>query len=190
MSEDFINDRMESLLSQTKAGNNDAFDKIAEQYRPLIDGCICYFYGVIDTDELEQEALIALYRAACSYDPEVSCISFGLYAKICINNSLISLVRTYKRQEFNAAEPMEFEDSAGGELDPSVDYINRESFMLLDRFVRKHLSAYEYSVFRLYIEGYKIKEIARQLSKTEKSVEGAIMRMRIKLRRILTHKDL
>ena len=190
MTEDFLFDKMTNLLLDAKAGKNDAFDKIAEQYRPLIDGCICYFYGIVDSDELEQEALIALYRAACSYDSQNSRVSFGLYAKICINNSLISLVRSYKKQEEKIVEDVDDHERADPEIDPSVDYINKESFKLLDEFVREHLSEYEYAVFRLYIEGYKIKEIASRFKKSEKSVEGAIMRMRIKLRKSLSEHDL
>ncbi len=189
MVEDFSHDKMNSLLSETKAGKEDAFNEIAEQYRPLIEGCVCYFCGRIDSEELEQEALIALYRAACTYDMSNSRVSFGLYAKICINNSLISLLRSYKKQEDNAMLDVDEHDSID-EDDPSVDYINKESFLSLDSFIKENLSDYEYAVFRLYIEGYRVKEIAQKLAKTEKSVEGAILRMRIKLRRSLSKEDL
>ncbi len=190
MSDNFSCEKMNSLLSQAKAGEGDAFNKIAEQYRPLIEGCVCYFCGKIDYEELEQEALIALYRAACTYEPEKSSVSFGLYAKICINNSLISLMRSYLKQQEGSLLDVDEHDEADLEIDPSVDYINKESFLLLDAFIRDHLSNYEYSVFRLYIEGYRVREIAEKLSKTEKSVEGALLRMRIKLRRSLSQQDL
>ena len=190
MVDDISYDKLNCLISQTKAGETEAFNQIAERYRPLIEGCICYFCGKIDFEELEQEALIALYKAACTYDSGNTNVSFGLYAKICINNSLISLLKSYKKQKdtecFDTDENERFDIA----LDPSVDYINKESFLLLDRFIKEHLSDYEYTVFRLYIEGYKVKEIAQKLKKTEKSVEGAILRMRIKLRRSLSKNDL
>lgn len=183
--------KINRLLSLTKAGEDAAFDQIAVQYRPLIEGCVCYFANCAEADELEQEALIALYRAACTYDPEKSNVSFGLYAKICINNSLISLARNYIKQKSTCAgEDGLTDDFLYDELDPSADYINRESFDLLDKYVRLHLSEYEYSVFRLYIEGYKIKEISAKIHKSEKSVEGAVMRMRVKLRKYFSDKDL
>ena len=100
------------------------------------------------------------------------------------------VAKSYKKQKdtecFDTDENERFDIT----LDPSVDYINKESFLLLDRFIKEHLSDYEYTVFRLYIEGYKVKEIAQKLKKTEKSVEGAILRMRIKLRRSLSKNDL
>ncbi len=190
MKEILFQDKVNKLLTETKAGEDYAFNEIVEKYRPLIESCICYFIGKADPEELEQEALIALYRAACSYDPSVSSVSFGLYAKICINNSLISLVRTSKKHDDAVLAQLSANEDMHGESDPSSDYINKESFIKLDEFVCEHLSAYEYSVFRLYIEGYKTKEIAQILSKTEKSVEGAIMRMRIKLRSSLKKYDL
>ena len=190
MAQEEIRDDVDIWLSETKAGESDAFDKIAKQYRPLIESCVCYFYGSIDNDELEQEALIALYRAACSYNPEINRVSFGLYAKICINNSLISLVRTHNRIEKKPAEQLEDHENTLGISDPSDDYISKESFEQLNEFVRECLSPYEYSVFRYYIEGYKIKEISQLLSKTERSVEGAVTRIRLKLRSSLRKYDL
>ena len=187
--ENLHKDRVSQLLSKTRAGEDGAFYEIARQYKPLIENCICYFYGKLSRDELEQEALIALYRAACTYDSSVNNVSFGLYAKICINNSLISLVRAVRSDRL-AIEEFEIDSELCDNLDPSVDYINRESFTKLDSFVREHLSQYEYSVFRLYIEGYRIKEIAVKLNKTDKSVADAIMRLKIKLRSSLNKFDL
>lgn len=187
--ENLQNERVSQLLSKTRAGEDGAFYEIALQYKPLIENCICYFYGKLSRDELEQEALIALYRAACTYDASVNNVSFGLYAKICINNSLISLLRSVSSDNLSM-DKCEIDCEKCDELDPSVDYISNESFIKLDKFVREHLSQYEYSVFRLYIEGYRIKEIAVKLHKTDKSVADAIMRLRIKLRNSLTKYDL
>ena len=182
-------DHVSALLSKTKAGEESAFFEIAEQYKPLIDSCVCYFSGKFPQDELEQEALIALYRAACTYDSSISKVSFGLYAKICINNSLISLLRSIKKGDMSI-EDVTLESDDLSSNDPSIDYINKESFSKLDKIVKSLLSDYEYAVFRLYIEGYRVKEISIKLNKTEKSVAGAIMRLRIKLRSGLQSLDL
>ena len=135
MVDDISYDKLNCLISRTKAGETDAFDKIAEQYRPLIEGCVCYFYGTIDFEELEQEALIALYKAACTYDSGNTNVSFGLYAKICINNSLISLIKSYKKQKESNVIDTEENERSDVALDPSVDYINKESFPFFTIFV-------------------------------------------------------
>ena len=182
------NDNVNDLIKLTKDGQDGAFAKIARQYKPLVESTICYFSGQAERDELEQEALIGLYRAACSYDPAISSVSFGLYAKICITNSLLTFVKNERKRgiasdQWSFIEPSEISD-------PYYDYINKESFVKLDEFVRDHLSEYEYSVYRLYIEGYKIKEIATRLHKTVKSVEGAILRLKIKMRNCINSYDL
>ena len=181
-------ERVSMLISKTRSGEESAFSEIAQQYRPLIESCICYFHQSLPRDELEQEALISLYHAACTYDSSVNNVSFGLYAKICINNSLISLARAAAKRETQSVDMIERDEES--EQDPSDDYISRESFNKLDCFVKNHLSSYEYSVFRLYIEGYRVKEIAHKLSRTEKSVDDAIMRLKIKLRSSLNRSDL
>ena len=178
------------LLTLTKGGQESAFVEITKQYKPLIDSTICYFSGQAERDELEQEALIGLYRAACSYDPHISSVSFGLYAKICITNSLLTFVRNEHKRGVVIFDGLEIGSEFIEEKDPSDDYISKESFIKLDKFVRSHLSDYEYAVYTLYIEGYRVKEIANRLSKTEKSVEGAIMRLKIKMRNCIINYDL
>ena len=178
------------LLVLAKDGQESAFVEITKQYRPLVESIVCYFSGQAERDELEQEALIGLYRAACSYDPNVSAVSFGLYAKICITNSLLTFVRNEHKRGAVVSEGLDIGMDIIAENDPSDDYISKESFQKLDKFVRAHLSDYEYAVYTLYIEGYRVKEIATRLSKTEKSVEGAIMRLRIKMRNCINNYDL
>ena len=190
MNSDGINNAVDSLIAQTKVGRDDAFDEIALRYAPLIESMVHKFAFSDDVDELEQVALIALYQAACTYDSDSGGVSFGLYAKICIRNSLISYRRSEIKSEHVNSDSEDVENNFRESCDPVVDCINKESFMKLDRFVRSHLSEYEYSVYRFYIEGYKIKEIAAHLSKTEKSVEGAIMRLKMKLRNNFSKYDL
>ena len=190
MKSDEFNNAVDNLIAQTKGGKNDAFDEIAERYGPLIDSLVRKFAISDEIDELEQVALIALYQAACTYDPDLKGVSFGLYAKVCIRNSLISYRRSENRQDHISSDAEDIERKLTEAEDPMDDYINKESFLHLDRFVRSQLSEYEYSVFRLYIEGYRIKEIASVLSKTDKSVEGAVMRLKLKLRNSFNKYDL
>lgn len=190
MNSDGTNNAVDSLIAQTKVGRDDAFDEIASRYGPLIESMVHKFALSDDVDELEQVALIALYQAACTYDPDSGGVSFGLYAKICIRNSLISYRRSEIKTEHISSDSEDIENNLREACDPVTDYINRESFAALDRFVRSHLSEYEYSVYRFYIEGYRVREIASRLSKTEKSVEGAIMRLKMKLRNNFNKYDL
>ena len=97
-----------SLIEAVKQGDENAFSILLEQYKNAVDGAVRRFApsfeitegggdGWCDIEDLRQYASLALYRAAATYVPGESGkgkeVSFGLYAKICINNSLISFLR-------------------------------------------------------------------------------------------------
>jgi len=139
-------------------------------------------------DDIHQEALIALYNAALSYDMSQSDVSFGLYAKICIGNRIISVVRKMDNNDrYNTDIPydmleLHLEDN---DSDPSKQFDDKESAGLLAKKVLSLLSAYERSVFEKYLQDMSIADIAIALGKTPKSIDNALVRIKNKLRRLL-----
>ena len=66
------------------------------------------------------------------------------------------------------------------------DYaLGKESVERLRLLLRTHLSPFERQVLTLHINGLRYREIAQQVGKSEKSVENALSRIRIKLSRQL-----
>ena len=61
----------------------------------------------------------------------------------------------------------------------------KEQFSLLKRKIRLALSELEYDIFELYIAGYSYAEIAKDVQKSEKSVDNALRRVKEKLKKIL-----
>ncbi len=137
-------------------------------------------FGMSDRDDLYQEAAIALYSAAMSYDLECSEVSFGLYAKICLNNSLKSALRRRKRQL--AADNAQYEASAGQRESSfgQPDETKADVSLLLAR-IDGLLSDFERKVFRLYLGGYSHRFIAETLGRSEKSIDNAVYRIKKKL---------
>ena len=107
---------LNTLLEQIRSGRDaSAFEKLCQQYSNLLDAAVRQFapsMGInhdertsdflgVGREELRQDAAVALYKAACSYVPEEAGkggnVSFGLYAKICIRNAMITQVRRYKK---------------------------------------------------------------------------------------------
>lgn len=171
-----------------------AFTALCEKYRPLLTRMVNRYTAdrAVSSDtvraEMEQEAQIALYRAAMTYKTGHS-TTFGLYAAVCIRNRLISYIRKEKRSmadtEAALSYPVPDTSADPGESIPARDMF-RENF---DRFLTS-LTAYERKVFDLHIRGASYKEIAAALSdggKTvgEKSVDNAVYRIRVKLKRQL-----
>lgn len=184
------------LIKQNNSKSQIAFAELTERYSVLLKGAVGRLCGNIDTGEYEdmlQEANIALFNAAISYDMAQSKVSFGLYAKICINNYIVSRMRKSgqlkKRDLYSLEELRELgiyaEPSSDGQSDPSELLIDKENFSSLKSLIKENLSVYENSVFSLYMSGRSTKDIADSLGKSDKSIDNAICRIRIKLKKLL-----
>ena len=121
-----------------------------------------------------------------TYDTEQSEVEFGLYAKICISNALISQLRVQKK---HTAE--QFTESLNTFIlvhdseDPSDKVLEEERVKALYSLIRKNLSNYEYRIWRLYMSGGTARDISAVVGADEKSVGNAIYRIRKKLRELL-----
>jgi len=181
-----MHQKTEELLTLVRAGEQAAFCHLAKEYEPLVLAEVSrYATGLSheDTQDLSQIALVALYRAALGFDLSQREVEFGLYAKICISNALVSQLRVLRRRmvELPLSEALE-----GALLDdPAVRVMEEEALQLLHRRIRAVLSPYELRVWTLYTAGYRSGEIANQLKKDTHSVENAVYRIRQKLRRAL-----
>lgn len=166
------------IISGMQSGDDSGFERLCEIYRPLIESLVatarelcCDVGGEID--DLRQEAAIALYKAANAYDLSCSAVTFGLFAKICVKNRLIS----YRRKLIKT--------SGGRSSTPVVTKTPRArrfSEYALPEGTIDLLSSYEQSVWRLYASGTSYAEMARKLGRNEKSIENAVYRIRAKLK--------
>ena len=178
-----------ALIKAVREGNQAAFEQILLQYKPLIDSAIARFtkdeLSRSHEDDLRQEATIVFYNAILNYDLESDGIEFGLYAKICVTNAIISELRhlqKIKSEQFSS----EIEDSISEiEDEPSERVIERESLHRIDSLIRSALSGFEYHVWCLYTSGKTAAEIAVETGRSKKSIENAVYRIRKKLRETL-----
>ena len=171
--------------------NEISFNTLYESYHPLMENLsrkmlAAYSLPDSDYDDLVQEAAIALYTAASAFDDSRG-VTFGLYAKICIKNRLASYIRS---RHSNASLGKEIslesiEDEESGDITPEQLVINKESLKSLRADIDSVLTEFESSVFWLYLIGASYKDIARALSKPTKSVDNAIHRIKVKLRKLL-----
>ena len=173
----------EELITRVRLGEQGAFDLLLSEYEPLLRAQVAkYSTDVCEADlaDLRQTALLALYRAAMNFDLAQGEVEFGLYAKICISNALVSQLRVLRRH--SEALPLPEVDFHTGEDDPARRVVEEEAATLLHARIRAVLSPYENRVWNLYIAGYRSGEIARLLGKEPHSVENAVYRIRQKLR--------
>ena len=194
--ENLSTDELLTLIKQDSGKSQSAFAALSERYSPLLFSSVGHFGSSIDVAEREdmlQEANIALYNAAVSYDLTNRNVSFGLYAKICINNYIISRMRKnarIKKRDLYSLEQLRdlgiYADLVSDAYtDPSALIIDRENVRALKSLIRDNLSEYENKVFSLYMGGHSAKDIADALGKSHKSIDNAICRIRIKLKKLL-----
>ena len=178
--------RIEALLGLVRKGEQNAFDDLLELYEPLVRAEVSrYTSGLdaFDVDDFQQVALLALHRAALSFDLSQSEVEFGLYAKICIGNALSSFLRAWRHHKTEVSVPDEWlGEGDQGEGDPASRLIEEEAAQLLIARIRKVLSPFENRVWNLYMAGLSAKEIGRALGKEPHSIENAVYRIRRKLR--------
>lgn len=169
------------IIEHLQAGDESAFDQIREQYAALLLSMVSGAMSKeadAEFEDLMQEATLALYHAAMKFDLDQTEVTFGLYAKICIRNRLVSALRKHRRQLRKLEEGKQ---PMSASQRKSVRRAQMEMGGLSD-LVDTLFSDFEKSVYRLYIAGYSAVEIARELNKTEKSIDNAIYRVRRKIK--------
>ena len=184
---------LRELLLQAREGSREAYLTLCAKYRPLLEASVLRFAPSLTTlqemADMREEAERVFLCAISSYDTEQDGVDFGLYAKICLHNGLVSEWRSLRARRRVAALPLEdaeADDSAAGGEDLAARLVEDESFRQLCRTVRGHLSELENRVWWPYVTGVSVSEIARELGRDERSVHNAIYRIRRKLRERLS----
>ena len=171
------------LIAGVKCGRHEDFEKLKAKYSPLINDMVNSFEesGAGTKSDLLEDAQRALLKAAISFDETKKGITFGLYAKICIRNALISqkraaVARQRKELRVDKAQtvPRARAIAAFGGL---------EAEEILER-IESVLSDYEKAVLKEYFGGRSAKEAAEALGTDEKSVNNAVYRIRSKAKRL------
>ena len=180
---------LRELLLQAQEGSREAYLTLCTKYRPLLESSVARFGAsemtLQEKADMREEAERVFLGAITSFDTEQDAVDFGLYAKICLRNGLISEWRhIHARRRVTPVSLAEEEVSEG--YDPGIDLVEDERFRQLCHTVRGHLSELENRVWWQYVTGVPVADIARDLDRDERSVHNAIYRIRRKLRERLT----
>ena len=177
-------------IGSIRAGDMVAYELLSAKYRPLlisaVDGIMnvrSFSLSECDREDLMQEALLALYKAACSYKQQDN-VRFGLYAKVCIRNGVINAAEKLSRQNVSFTEGTEplFEQTVDTDATPEEYLIAVERADEIHSFMESNLTAYERKVFSLHLSQRTYAEIADTVGKDIKSVANAIARVRAKFK--------
>ena len=191
----------EELSALARQGDRDAEETLVKRYTRLVRQMSRPFYlAGGESDDLIQEGMIGLMCGVREYDGTRPA-SFRTFAEICIRNRLYSAVRAAARDKhtpLNQSVPLEipFFDGQGplfgamaGE-NPEDLIIGREGVQDALSDVRKQLSDFEAKILGYYLDGLTIREMAKAVSRSPKSVDNAVQRIRRKAARRLNSGDL
>ncbi len=178
-------------IQKAQNGNQESFRILEDSYKPLIESCS--YKRVLpdmtsqDIEDLRQEALVHFCNAVCSYGYSADGVEFGLYAKICIDNGLVSFIRSYLRRSNNKTVSLDScevaDETAGRSSDFLQALVDRENMTEMVSIIKDSLSEYENRVWWLYVSGMSVADIAAAVGGVSaKSVSNAVYRIRKKLR--------
>ncbi len=157
-----------------------------------------YFLVGADSDDVEQEALIGLYKAARDFRPEHQS-SFRAFAELCITRQIITAIKTATRQKHQPLN--QYVSISGGRSgDDSGERTVEELIHVRHRDATRPTASsptsastrcasawprcspsLEVDVLTLYVEGKSYQEIGEHLGRHVKSIDNALQRIKRKL---------
>ncbi len=188
----------DELVARFHGGDGCALDVLLQRYRRFARAkARTYFLVGADADDIEQEGLIGLYKAARDFRPDRQS-SFRAFAELCITRQVITAIKTatrHKHQPLNqyvsisATRPDDepndrlVEKLLGSDhgTDPAEQAVSRERMDDMRRSMAAMLSVLEVDVLRLYVEGKSYQEISERLGRHVKSIDNALQRIKRKV---------
>lgn len=189
----------EKLIELSRDGKDEVIDYLLDKYKGLVrrKARTMFLVGG-DTDDLIQEGMIGLYKAVRDYDVRKEA-SFLTFANLCIDRQIYSAINASNRKKHSPLNSyisfplLNFlNDNVTNELymdkrnvnhrNPEDLYIDRENVLHIEHMLEKELSAFEYEVLKMYIDGADYIEIAERMDKKPKSIDNAIQRIKKKVK--------
>lgn len=186
MSEPGKNIINDTILSSAQSGDNKQTEALIKQYRNIVEAIAAkYINSPLEYDDIIQEGMIGLLAAIKTFNNSNGA-QFKTYAQTCINNSIQTALRKFNRKkDIPIGSVIEYAEEEipeeNGVISAEDYYIAGESVSMLANTLKENLSEYENEVLRLHIVGCNYSEIAKRLSKTPKSVDNALQRIKKKL---------
>lgn len=186
----------EMLVRQFHEGDVEALDLLLERYRRFAGAkARGYFLAGGDNDDLQQEAMIGLFKAIRDFRHGQS--SFRAFAELCVTRQIMTAIKGACRQKH---QPLNRYVSLWGlrviddpserlveELfdqrvpDPADEVVSLEGQAAMRAALATMLSSLEVDVLRLHLDGCSYQEISDRLGRHTKAVDNALQRIKRKL---------
>ena len=192
------------LVLKVRNGSKTAQDELMRRYYGFVRlKASSYFLAGGDSDDLVQEGMIGLFKAARDFRSDKE-TSFRSFAELCVTRQIITAIKSatrYKHAPLNtyvsfshtpAGQEPDGDCNLGDALpgptvdDPSVCVISTEELQSLVFTLGSGLSKLEADALKLYLEGESYEEMAERLGCDTKTIDNALQRVK---RKVLSHQQ-
>ncbi len=196
------------LIYLVSENNEDARDLFFEKYDNIIRMKCSKYKTFIESkgyefNDLFQEGRLGLTQALNDYNEQKN-VKFYTFANLCIDRQIATFLKHIARDKnklLNDSISLDTTVNSVGKplvelilddknIDPEKSSIEIEEQDELYNRIEEKLTSSEQDVFNLRIQGFTYKEIAQLLNTTEKAVDGAISRIKIKVSNILNKENI
>ncbi len=173
------------LVALINGGEYAYFQVLINRYMPLVISLSSrYKASGLDADDFIQEGTLAIFSAVKAFDGEKA--SFKTFVTLCIKRAMSSAlsrsVGAMKHVPDELIMPIDDLDIPD-DNSPENILIAKESYTDLEQDIKDKLSSFEYQVLCEFLSGKSYVQIAGALSVTTKSVDNALKRIRLKIKR-------
>lgn len=178
-----------AVIQKIKEGDKDAFERLLVNHQNMIYKIINSMDRslgdyIIDESDLYQEACLALFEAAQSFEPDRE-VKFSTYAYVHIKNNLLNFVKRYRRRyrddiysfDINPRS-MDFQVA-----DSTASAFNENLFKEKFNEFLDSLSEEDRKILLLRGSDYSYKEIAEKLNTTAKRIDNKLRVLKQRLKR-------
>ncbi|MFA5407322.1 MAG: sigma-70 family RNA polymerase sigma factor [Bacilli bacterium] len=188
------------LLYLTCAENDEAYDLLYTKYKSIVEikakKYLRYAQSKgLDLNDLIQECMIGLSEAIRDFKMQKE-VKFSTFANLCIERQINSaIIRANRLKHRSLNESLSLDDKATDDDKPLIETVFSSSSSDLSDYlvdveakkeffekVEKRLTPFELQVLDLRLKNLNYKEIASRLTKSYKSVDSALQRIKAKLK--------
>lgn len=177
----------EELAVLAANGDDESMARLISAVTPIAKAKASKFADSgVPGEDLTQEGMLGFLDAVRTFDPAKGS-SFRAYAETCINNRILSAVRTNfnnKNAALSNAVPLEYEthEMSDSSADPANIISEKIDSERIESLLSEGFSAFEKQVIGLRFLGKSYSQISEELGCSEKAVDNALQRIRKKMR--------
>lgn len=183
----------DEILADLSKTDKNAVSELVLRYAIIIEyKTKAYGQSPDEAADLSQEGLFGLIRAVQTFDKSKG-IKFSTYANACITNRMLSSISKINKINCNEASSDDVESFNGKDRvnfeSPESIILEQEKYREIISRISCSLTDLERTVFNLYLEEKTYRQIAEELSLSQKAVDNAMQRVRKKLKSVIKGKN-